>query len=188
MELTPIDIQQRRFKNRLMGYDRAAVDRFLEEVSAEMAGQHRENQELKENLARARAVIEELREREAVLKETLITTQKITDDLKQNARREADLIIREGRIKAEKTIRSAEEKRFLILDEINELQRQKTAFQSALGALLERHRKLLELEMDQKENSTLQLQPSAQEEVMLIDEVDNLPGPGGRQAENPGKR
>ena len=174
MEITPIEIQQYHFKNRLLGYDKAAVDRFLEEVATEMAKLHRENQELRENLARARANMEEMREREAVLKDTLMTTQRITDDLKQNARREADLIIREGRVKAEKIIRSAEEKRFLILDEINELHRQKIAFQTTFGSLLERHRKMLELDAHHTENSDSYLQLEDQKYVMLTEEVDRF--------------
>ncbi|NLV24771.1 MAG: DivIVA domain-containing protein [Deltaproteobacteria bacterium] len=185
MGITPIEIQQRHFKNRLMGYDKGAVDRFLEEVATEMARLHRENQELKENLARNRASMEEMREREAVLKETLITTQKMTDDLKLNARKEADLILREGRIKAEKIIRSAEEKRFLILDEINELHRQKAAFQTALGSLLEHHRRILELEASPGKNGVLDFQLSPQEEVILVDALDEITEPGSWPRERP---
>ena len=174
MEITPIEIQQRHFKNRLLGYDKAGVDLFLEEVASGLEKLHRENQELKESLARARAAIEEMRERETVLKETLITTQKITDDLKQNARREADLIIKEGQLKAERILRSAEEKKFLILDEISELHRQKIVFQAALGSLLERHRKMLALETDAAGIEGAVFRKFG-EEIVLVGEEDKIP-------------
>jgi len=188
MEITPIEIQQRRFRQRLMGYDKAAVDGFLEEVANEMTRLHRESQQLKENLAHVHSAMEELKEREGVLKETLITTQKITDDMKQNARREAELIIREGRMRAEKIIRGAEEKRFLILDEINELHRQKTTFMATLGSLLERHRRLLDLEDGSHRENDLPWPPADKEEIELVEEVEEITASGFRQVEEPVKK
>lgn len=180
MEITPIEIQQHHFKNRLMGYDKAGVDRFLEAVSEELEKLYRENQELKENLARTRNAMEEMRAQEKILKETLVSAQKLTQDMKQNAHREADLLVKEGQLRAERIIRGAEEKRFLILDEINELHRQKIVFQSALSSLLESHRKMMETSPAEAEDF---FDHKNLDEIILIDEEDKLPEP--EPVENP---
>ena len=67
MRITPIEIQQHQFKTRLFGYDTASVDRFLEILADELERLHRQNNELKESLARTRTNLEDMREREKVL-------------------------------------------------------------------------------------------------------------------------
>jgi cell division initiation protein len=147
MRITPIDIQQHQFKTRILGYDSAGVDHFLELVADEIERLHKQNQELKEELARNRAALEEMRGREETLKETLLTSQKVTDDLKANARREAELIIAEARIRGERIVRDAEERRIQMIGEIQEIKRQKISFEASLRALLESHTRLLDLEV-----------------------------------------
>ena len=65
MRITPIEIQQHQFKTRLFGYDTAAVDHFLEMLADELERLHKQNNELKESLARTRTALEQMREREA---------------------------------------------------------------------------------------------------------------------------
>jgi cell division initiation protein len=145
MRITPIDIQQQQFKSRLMGYDKAGVDQFLEIVAGELERLLRQNQDLQEELARNRSALTELREREATLKETLLTTQKVTDDLKANARREAELLLTDAELRAEKLLRNADERRLQLLDEIHEIRRQKIDFETSLRSLLEKHVRMLDL-------------------------------------------
>jgi cell division initiation protein len=147
MRITPIDIQQHQFKTRPFGYEKAGVDRFLELVADELERQHVQIQELKEDLARTRASLEEMRAREATLKETLLTTQKVTDDLKENARREAELMLSEAHLRAERITRAAEERRIQLIAEIQELKRQKVAFEAGLRAVVESHLRLLDLDV-----------------------------------------
>ena len=145
MRITPIDIQQQQFKSRLMGYDKAGVDQFLEIVAGELERLQRQNQDLQEELARNRSALTEMREREATLKETLLTTQKVTDDLKANARREAELLLTDAELRAEKLMRNADERRLQLLDEIHEIRRQKIDFETSLRSLLEKHVRMLDL-------------------------------------------
>jgi cell division initiation protein len=147
MAITPIDIQQHRFKSRMFGYDTAGVDHFLELVAEELERQHKKAQELKEDLARTRAALEEMREREKVLKETLLTAQQMTDELKANARKEAEIIVADAQLRAERIYRDAEERRIQLVGEIQELKRQKISFESSFRAILESHTRLLDLEV-----------------------------------------
>ena len=145
MQISPIDIQQKQFKSRPFGYDKAGVDQFLELLADEFERLHRQNLDLQEELARARGKIAEQREREEVLRETLVTTQRVTDELKATARREVDVMLAEAQIKAERLLRNAEEKRQQLIEEIQEIKRQKVDFEVSLRGLLERHVRMLEL-------------------------------------------
>jgi cell division initiation protein len=87
-----------------------------------------------------------MRQREVTLKEALLTTQRMTDELKANARKEADIIIAQAELQAEKVLQSAEEKRLTLIADIQEIRRQKITFQSSLRAVVESHMRLLELE------------------------------------------
>lgn len=145
MRITPIDIQQQQFKSRLMGYDKAGVDQFLEILAGEIERLLRQNQDLQEELARSKSALAEMREREATLKETLLTTQKVTDELKANARREAELVLADAEIRAERVMRNAEDRRLHLIEEIQEIKRQKIDFETSLRSLLEKHVRMLDL-------------------------------------------
>lgn len=143
MEITPIDIQQYQFKSRFMGYDKAGVDQFLEKVAEQLENLHRENQELKETLARTRQTLEEMRQTESTLKEALLTTQQVTDGLRENARKQAELLIEDARLKAGKIVGQAEQRRVELIQKIQEINRQKLIFETSLESLIERHQRML---------------------------------------------
>lgn len=145
MRITPIDIQQQQFKSRPMGYEKSGVDQFLEILAGEMERLLRQNQDLQEELTHARNALSEMREREAMLKETLLTTQKVTDELKANARREAELLLADAGLRAEKVVLAAEEQRLELVNEIREIKRQRIDFESSLRALLDKHQRMLDL-------------------------------------------
>lgn len=147
MPISPIDIQQKQFKTRPLGYEKGGVDSFLESLADETEKLNKQNQELKEELARTKAALEEMRGREATLKETLLTTQRMVDDLKNNARKEAEIIIADARLRADKIVHDAEERRFQLIDEIQGIKREKISFETGFRALLESHIRLLDLEV-----------------------------------------
>ena len=144
MDLTPIEIQQYKFSSSVWGYSRGEVERFLESVALEEETLRRENQDLKEKMIHSQNTINEMQKREAHLRETLLTTQQIAENMKQETQHEADLILKEAELKAQQIIGAAQEQRFAIEKEINRLQHQKRVFQANLGALLENHRRLLD--------------------------------------------
>lgn len=146
MRITPIEIQQHQFKTRLLGYDTAAVDHFLEMLADELERLHKQNHELKESLARTRTSLEQMREREQALQQTLMTAQQVTEELKENARKEAEIILAEAHIEGERVVRDANERRLQLISEIQEIKRQKIAFEGGLRSLVENHLKLLDMD------------------------------------------
>lgn len=145
MRISPIDIQQKQFKSRPFGYEKAGVDQFLEMLAEELERLIAKNQNLQETLDRVNATLGEMREREETLKETLVTTQKITTDLKATARREVDVMMAEAEIKAERLMHNAEERRVQLIEEIQEIKRQKIDFEVSLRGLLEKHIRMIDL-------------------------------------------
>ena len=102
MRITPLDIRNHAFQQRLRGYEREEVDAFMRMVSEDYESLLRENQTLREKLARAATRIEDLASTEGILKETLTTAQKLGDDLQRTATKEAEILIGEAEIKGEK--------------------------------------------------------------------------------------
>ncbi len=145
MKISPIDIQQQQFKSRPFGYEKAGVDRFLELLAGELERLVRENLDLMEELARVKASLAEMRDREETLKRTLVTAQKIADGLKSTARREVDVMLAEAEVKAERLMYNAEERRVELINEIQEIKRQKIDFEVSLRGLLEKHIRMLDM-------------------------------------------
>jgi cell division initiation protein len=151
MKITPLDIQQQEFrKSFLSGYDKKEVDEFLDLVKEEMERITTENNRLKEEIKRRESDLSELRARERVLKDTMMTAQKITEDIKVNAKKEGELIISQAEIQAEKIVKTAQRRLNEIIDDINELKRQRAMFESTLKSVIDKHNKLLEIASDEE--------------------------------------
>ncbi|RLB73776.1 MAG: DivIVA domain-containing protein [Deltaproteobacteria bacterium] len=176
MRITPIEIQQQQFKTRMFGYDTSAVDHFLEMLADELERVHRQNNELKESLARTQTSLEQLREREKALQETLMTAQQVTEELKINARKEAEIVVAEAHLEGERVICDAHERRFQLVSEIQEIRRQKITFENGLRSLIENHLKLMEIDtvqISEDEHQARLLKPLISDEE--IDDRFNFP-------------
>ncbi len=176
MRITPIEIQQHQFKTRMFGYDTSAVDHFLEMLADELESVHKQNNELKESLARTQNSLDQMREREKALQETLMTAQRVTEELKINARKEAEIVVAEAHLEGEQVVRDAHERRLQLVSEIQEIKRQKITFESGLRSLIENHLKLLDMDTVQiaeDEQPTRLLKPLISDEE--IDDRFNFP-------------
>jgi len=96
MRITPMDIRQQQFTVKMFrGFDTQEVDTFLEDLASDYEALLKENSLLKEQLQTLEERTRGLEEREKVLQETLMTTQRLVEEMKDQARREAGVIIRE---------------------------------------------------------------------------------------------
>ncbi len=144
MKITPLDIQQQQFRVRFRGFDMVEVDNFLEVVAGEFEGLLKENNQAKEEDRRKAARISELEKGEKELRETLVGAQRICEEMKENARKEGDLILEDAKANARKIIDNAQAQTQQIEAEINQLRRQRAQFESALRATIDFHRRLLD--------------------------------------------
>jgi len=146
VKITPLDIQQQQFKGKLFGgLNPDEVDSFLQAVAQEMENLNRENALFREQTQKMAAESEVLAQREKDLRETLLAAQRITEEMKSNAQKEAGLIIAEAEVKAEKILAEAENKLVLLRNDIQELRRQKIQFESSFRSLIETHTKMLSI-------------------------------------------
>jgi cell division initiation protein len=154
MKVTPLDIQQQHFKKSFIhGYNAKEVDQFLDLVREEFEKIIIENNAVRDELKRREAQILEFQSRERVLKDTMITAQKITEDIKDAAKKEGDLVLAQAEIQAEKIIKAAQDRLNEIIDDINELKRQRVMFETDLKSLVDKHLKLLEITADEETRS-----------------------------------
>ncbi len=146
MRITPLDIQQKQFPIRFRGFDVEEVYAFLEVIREEMEDLLRENASLKEQVHRTEQQLQEYREMENTLRETLMTAQQMVEDYKTNARKEAELIIREAELKADAMIKEAQEKVVKIHEDIVDLKGIRRHFKEELKRLIESHLRMLEFD------------------------------------------
>lgn len=147
MNITPLDIQQQQFKGKMLGgLDPNDVDAFLQIVASEMESLIRENSELKEQARKVSLQLDELTQREVSLRETMLAAQKITEEMKANAQKEANLLVSEAELKGERIIAEAEKRLVQLNNQIHEIRRQKLQFEANLKSLLENHLKMLTFE------------------------------------------
>lgn len=106
--LTPLDIHNREFKRSLRGYDVDEVDEFLDEIIRDFEYLYKENLELKETIQKRDEEVNRYQELEQTLQETLVLAQQTGEEIKQNAKKEAELIIWEAQKKAEQILAKAE--------------------------------------------------------------------------------
>jgi cell division initiation protein len=150
MRITPLDIQQKQFPMKFRGFDVEEVFAFLEVIREEMEDLLRENASLKENAQRTENQINEYRDMETTLKETLLTAQQMVDDYKTNARKEAELIVKEAELKADTLIMEAQEKVIKIHEDIVDLKGIRTHFKEELKRMIESHLKMIEFDRERE--------------------------------------
>ena len=145
MKVTPLDIQQQQFKTRFRGFDIREVDAFLEQMAETVESLHKENQDLGDEVRRLELEIQGYRKREETFKRALLNSQKVLDQMKDNARRSAELIIAEAEVKAEKILNKAHNRLAQLHEDITELKRQRTQIEVQISSIIEAHSRLLEI-------------------------------------------
>ena len=151
MRITPLDIQQKQFPMKIRGFDVEEVYAFLEIIREEMEDLLRENASLKENVQRLESQLKEHRDMETTLRETLMTAQQMVDDYKTNARKEAELVVREAELKSDTILKEAQEKVIKIHEDIIDLKGIRRHFKEEVKRLVESHLKMLEFDREREE-------------------------------------
>jgi cell division initiation protein len=121
MRIAPLDLRQHTFKTAFRGFDKTDVVAFLTEAADDYEHALREIDRLRQDLSRMEAVLAEHREREATLRNTLTTAQKLSDDLKEAAHNEARMIVREAQGRGDLLVQKAQARRGEIEHDIAEL-------------------------------------------------------------------
>ncbi|UCE87174.1 MAG: DivIVA domain-containing protein [Deltaproteobacteria bacterium] len=144
MRLTPLDIQNHRFATRIRGLDPEDVKQFLRVVAQDFESLVQENGMLHERVRQLEAKLEEHVANENSLKQTLVTAQSVSDDLRNTAVKEAEVLIGEAEVKAEKIIDAAHRRLSKLTEDIRQMKMLRTRIGAAVRTTIETHLSLLE--------------------------------------------
>jgi cell division initiation protein len=146
MRITPLDIQQMVFRIGFRGYDKEEVNRFLEDLAQTVESLNRDNAVQREKIIFLEQQLGELKRTEATLSNTLLSAQSLAEDVKRNAQREADLVIKEAELKASELIRQARVELTDTQRDLSSLQKQRLLMVERLRASLRMFERMLEVE------------------------------------------
>lgn len=145
MPLTPLDVLQKQFgPARKGGYDPDEVHRFLDEVREAWEAALAENMRLREEVRGRDEAILRLRAEQDEIKDTLLLARRLTVDLENNARREADVLLGEARLESERILAVATEEHRTLQEDVLRLKAARLNHLAQMRALLEAQQRMLD--------------------------------------------
>jgi cell division initiation protein len=150
IKITPVDLLQHEFSRRLRGLDPEEVQNFLKDIAEEIEELVRENAAQAEKLRQQAQEIGQFQEKEATLRDTMITAQKLSEQIKESAEREAHLITREAEIRAKKIFEEVQGRLSQVEADITELKRQRSNLRAKIRSALQAHQELLAYTLEEE--------------------------------------
>lgn len=144
MRITPLDIHSHRFGRRWNGLDPEEVQAFLRMVAEDYEALLRDNEGQEDRIRQLERRVEELSADEKLLKETLLSAQTMTEDLRKAACKEAEVVLSEAEVKAEKVIDASHRRAARLTEEIREMRGLRSRLAESLRATIDTHLKLIE--------------------------------------------
>lgn len=149
--LTPLEIQKHRFSRKWKGLDPIEVGAFLDIAAEGMENLAREKAALESRIRSLEEENGEHRERERILKETLVSAQRASEDIRAAAQAQAELIVKEAEDSSERLTHSALQRSAEIEKAIHELKLQRAGFRLEIQKMLELFNHAVELDRQQDE-------------------------------------
>jgi cell division initiation protein len=136
MKVTPLDLRQQKFQSVMRGYDRGEVNAFLSEAADDYENALRENDRLRQELGKCEALLSEHRGQEKNLSSTLITAQKMADEIKEMANQESARIIRDAEGRAELLVQKSLARIEDVQREIDNLRMKRREVETSLEGII----------------------------------------------------
>jgi cell division initiation protein len=149
--LTPLEIQKHEFTRKWKGFDPVEVESYLALVAEEMEELARMNAELETRARRLGEENAEHRERERILKETLLAAQRASEDIRGTAQKQAEMIVREANDASEQMTHNALQRSAEIEKAIHELKIQRANFRLQLQKMIELFQTVLDFDREEGE-------------------------------------
>ena len=150
--LTPLDIHNKKFKKEFRGYDPAEVDTFIAEVEKSYERLLQDNMDLKENVERLTTKLEHYQHMEATLHSTLVIAQETAEEVKLNAKRESELMMKEVEVRGQRLMDEATAKVRRMNVEYEELRKQAQVFRIRQKTLLSAQLEMLKKDEEDDNN------------------------------------
>jgi cell division initiation protein len=152
MRIAPLDLRQPRFRTAVRGFDKTEVVAFLTEAADDYEHALREIDRLRQDLQRMESLLAEHRDRENTLRNTLLTAQRLADEVKTSAQNEGKMIVREAQGRADLLLQKAQGRLEEIERDINELRLRRRDVEGSLEASIQSLYRALEFIRDQDQN------------------------------------
>ena len=150
--LTPLEIQKQTFSRAIKGYNPDEVRAYLHLVAEEIERLLRENDRYARENAMLREDLEDHSNRERILKDTLLSAQKVAEDLTANARKEAELIVKDAELLSERVIGQAMQRVGDLERSITDLKIERRAMRNRLQGTLDTIQQMVVLDAEQEAN------------------------------------
>ncbi len=150
--LTPLEIQKQTFSRAIKGFDPDEVRAYLHLVAEEIERLLRENDRYSRETAMLREDLEDHSNRERILKDTLLSAQKVAEDLTANARKEAELIVKDAELLSERLISQAQQRVADLEKAIVDLKLERRALRNKLQGTLDVVQQMVVLDAEQEAN------------------------------------
>jgi cell division initiation protein len=180
MRIAPLDLRQQRFRKVFRGYDMTEVVAFLTEAADDYEHALREIDRLRLDLTRMESLLAEHRDRESNLRNTLLTAQRLAEEIKEAAQNESKLIIREAQGRADLLLQKAQVRLEEVERDINELRLRRRGVEGSLEASIQALYSALEFIRDQDRDRS-------DEKVLLHRPRHADAAPAQRQSEGPAR-
>jgi cell division initiation protein len=153
MNVTPLDLRQQKFKTAMRGYDRGEVDALLTEVADDYEGAIREADRLRQEVARLEELLAEHRSEEKSLKNTLVSAQRLADEMRETAERDAQRVMRDAEVRADLLLQKAQSRHEDLQREIDGLRARRRETETSVEAIINALKNTLDFvrEQDQKD-------------------------------------
>jgi cell division initiation protein len=152
MNLTPLDIQKQTFSRGFKGYNLDEVRAYLHLIAEEIERLVRDVDRLARENAMLREDLEDHSQRERILKDTLLSAQKVSEDVRANARKEAELIVKDAELLSERLISQAMDRVADLERSIQDLKVQRKASRNKLQGTIDTVQHLLMLDAEEEAN------------------------------------
>ena len=165
MNVSPLDLRQTRFRSAFRGFDRVEVTTFMAAVADDYEHALREIDRLRQDLLRMESLLVEHREREDNLRNTLLTAQRLADEVKTAAQNEAKMTVREAQGRADLLLQKAQARLEEVERDINEMRLRRRDVEGSLEASIQALYHALEFirDQDKPEEKVLLHRPRAAE-------------------------
>jgi cell division initiation protein len=163
--VSPLDMRQAKFGTAMRGFERNEVSSFLLEAADGYEQALRENERLRQEIARLETSLQQFRELEGGLRTMLVSAQKVGDDMRENAQQEAARLIREAEGRVELLMQSAQAQAEDMQRDIDGLKLKRREAENTLESTIASLQSTLEFVRDGRERELKLVMPRQRHEA-----------------------
>jgi cell division initiation protein len=159
--ITPLDLRRQKFKSAAMGgFNRADVTAFMQEAADGFDAALRENERLRQEIGRLEAALNQHREVEGSLRNTLMSAQKVADDMRESAQADAERIVRDAETRADLMTQKAQARLEDVQREIDGLRMRRRESELGVESIIAALRHTLEFIREQEQRDRQERTPT----------------------------